>query len=230
MTSRWSIIPLFRQSGLDSFSQQRLYIAQDYYTWSTQISMITLCMIKRLHFLLQVLEKWFHASRCPVMFTGSQPPTLTSPLPTPFLLQLGNSWGRLFPCCSTETPAAPTAGVYIAAGVIGRDKASCNFITDSPLFSMYGTPLLFSHKDTHSLANTLTSITTETKLSQVNYVRERKTQIKSRAVCSLNRQHQVWNVVLWLFWFCTATQWSRLLAGELTLIKSSLSFKDSIAQ
>lgn len=71
--------------------------------------------------------------------------------------------------------------VYIAAIVIGHDKTSCTFITDSP-FSIYGRLLLClsaAHTHVHTHTNTLTSITTETKLSQINNVERRITQIKA---------------------------------------------------
>lgn len=72
-----------------------------------------------------------------------------------------------------------------AAAVIGHDKTLCTSTTP-PAQRM--ALLCFSLTEKQNYIHTLTSIRIETKLSQINNVQEGKTQIKCRAMCSLNQQ------------------------------------------
>lgn len=81
------------------------------------------------------------------MCTGIPP--LTSPVWAPSHPRTGKLLGESVPMPLHRNTCSTNSRVYIAAAVIGHDKTSCTFITDSPC-SIYGTPLPFLHTPTHT--------------------------------------------------------------------------------
>lgn len=121
-----------------------------------------------------------HSRYAPQMSPGIPP--LTSPLWVPHWESPGGGGFPMLPCWST---CSTNSGVDVAAAVIGRDKISSTFITDS-LCSIYSASLPFYQLQAHPRWPPLQP--------KQNFPREtlcdgEKTQIKSRAMCPLRQQH-----------------------------------------